>query len=216
MLDEGSEQVFSDSQTGQFAMQTGAQVVRAFGREIGHPPVFRVAPDQFLGIQFGRVGGKFLGHDFGVQRKIVAHFGAALMNVAAVPKNGQRAGALSLELFQEPKGVSTVRVFVVGQQGEAEIQLVVGREGNGADRRDPIVAIPTRLYRRLSAWRIRTPDDRSQHVTRFIQQRDMSASGLGFFFLCAGSLPSSSVRSRLRCVRALFVPVAGCSSPTDL
>lgn len=216
MLYERGEQILPVAQTCKFAVQTRAQVVRVFWSEVGHPSVFCVAPDQFLGIQFGRVCRKFLSHNFRVQREVVAHFRAAVVNVAAVPNNGQRAGALNLQLFQEPNGVPAVRVFIVGQQCEAQIQLLVRREGNGADRRDSVVSIPTRLHRRLPAWRISTPDDRGQHVAGFIQQRDMSASGLCFFFLSGGSLPSPSVRSRLRCVRVLFVRVAGCSNPNGL
>ena len=152
-------------------------------------------PDQFLRIQFRRVGREAFRDDLRMARKIVTDHASTIVDVSPIPDDRQRAADMLVNLLQKPHGVSGVGVGVVSQQGHIQVEaLLFGADRDRADDRDPVMPIPRLQDRCFAARRIRSTHGGIEHIAGFIEEDQRRASVLGFF-LSAEILHSSIARS---------------------
>lgn len=172
------------------------------GNEVGQIAVLAMIPNLFGRIEVGRVAGEPLKLE-PCWVKVLEMLRRGAVDGVPIPDQDHLATEVSMHLREKPNHV--VRPNIVRQQLKVQLQgMPLGRNGNGRDRRKPIVPIPSVLDRRLPGRGPRSAPDRLHHEPAFVEKHDASLL-CGPPFLIRGqsfrrkaSMAASS-RSRARC-----------------
>ncbi len=82
-------------------MEASAKMHRVARGKVRQATVLDVTPDSLVGIEFRSIAGKPLCNNFRVLRQVFSDIAAPIVNVAAVPDNGELTWNMSFELPKE-------------------------------------------------------------------------------------------------------------------
>ena len=128
-------------------------------------------PNSLVRIQLGRVRWKAMSANAAIASQELPDDPRIVMDVDPVPDNRQGPLNLESEASEKSDDVFGVDVSVVLEELEVKTQAVTSwAHGDGADRRDSIVSIPTLLDWRLSPRRVGAAYQRCEHEAGFIEE----------------------------------------------
>jgi len=121
-------------------------------------------PNSFVRIQLGRVRGKAMSANAAIASQELPDDPRIVMDVDPVPDNRQGPLNLESEASEKSDDVFGVDVSVVLEELEVETEsMALGAYGDGADRRESVVAVPALLNRRLPTRRKGASSERREH-----------------------------------------------------
>jgi hypothetical protein len=156
-----------------------SEVVQVSGNEVGQLAIFGMSPGMIDHIEVGGIGGSLLDMD-PVAIEVVQEPCGFLMATEAVPNNQQWALEMAPQLLHKRKEV--VPSEILGAYGEIKTYAFLYRgNGDGPSYREPIMAIPAVMHRRVTPRGPRPAYGWLQHKAGFINQDKRTALTLGFF-----------------------------------
>src|SRR5262245_3552469 len=198
MPEECRQQLGPAMEPAEFLDQDPAQLGCVLGCEVGQPAVLGVLPHHLVGVGLGGIGGQRLGEDLRVLRQVGPHRLRAVVDVRSIPEDRHRPGQVPPQLLQECHRVLAVGVRVVGQQPEIQPQPSPLRAyGHGADRRDPVVAVPALQDRGLTPRGEGAADRRGEHEARLVEEDQVGLPASGSTDDAGQFLTPSEVDRRL-------------------
>ena len=180
MPDERRQQLGLATDPAELPDQGGPQLGRVLGGEVRQPAVLGVLPHHLVGVGLGGVAGQRLGDDPWVLGQVGPYHLRAVVDVSPVPQHRHRAGDMPSQLAQERHGVLAMGVRVVGQQAEVRPQPPPLRaDRNGAEGRDPVVAVPALEHGCLPPGGQGAADRRGEHEPRLVEEHQVGLAAAG-------------------------------------
>jgi len=171
MPDETCKKVLPVAQSLEFRGDRPAEVVYVSGCEVRKPREFRVVPHALVRIQLRGVGGKSMSSNMVVTSQVLSHVPRVVMDIDPVPDDREWSLDLTTEESKEFNDVLRVGIPVVLEELEIEPQsMPLGADGEGTDRRDPVVTVPALLDRGLSPRRKGSPHQGREHEAGFVEE----------------------------------------------
>jgi hypothetical protein len=170
---------------------------------------FRLGPDEFVGIEFGRVAGEAMDLHAGIPLEKYLDV-VMSMDLSAIPEQHDRAARVTEQVPEKrddfgPRDVAQVQVEV---QPEA---VTLRGHGERRDDRDFLMPITMSKTRSLPDGRPGLADVGDEQKPALIEEREMSTSACGVF-LTGAIPPASTGRWLLRRARWRAVPAFANSS----
>ena len=214
MLYKRTQHVRAFPQVAQFSPKTLTQFLSIPWGKIRQAAIFDVRPDLFIGVEFRRVSRKPFGNNLQMFGQIRPNHLRAIMNLAAIPDNRNRAGKMTLKLTQKAHHIFGMNVFVVRQKDKVQSPTSAnGADGDGTDGRDAISSIPAIVNGCLTTRGQGSANGRAEHETRFIWENQVR-SPTSSVFLYAETPLAATAGSLSRCVPGHVFGVSDWSNPT--
>lgn len=155
------------------------QCAEVVGSEVRQIPVLGVAPDAFHGVEVRSIGWQPLDDDSlpGGQPGLDT---LCPVGAVSVPDERESTGKVPTECLKESKDLGGSDVMGIQSPVEAE-SAPTGSHGEGADRGEPVAAVPLAEDGRLAAGRPGTTDHRLEHETALVEENDAPTGSSGVF-----------------------------------
>jgi len=213
VLYKRTQQIRSFPQVMEFSRKTLTEFSSTLWSIIGQAGVFDVRPDLFIGVEFRRISGKFSRNNFRMFGQIRLNHLGAIMHLAAIPDNGDRAGKMTLKLTQKADHILSMNIFIVRQQAKVQSPTFAnGTNSDGTDGRDAISSIPAIVNGCLATRGQGSANGRSEHETRFIRENQMRCPTSSVFLYAEIPL-AATAQSLSRCVPEHVFRVSDWSNP---
>ena len=159
--------------------------------------VVRLVPNAFVGIQFGRVGGKAFQMQSAKASAQVSDR-VAFVGFAVVPNDEDVPLQVPEQITQEPTNLGLLDVFAVQLKVKAEASAG-GADGERGEGGDAVVFVAMASDGGLAAGSPGPADRRDQEKAGFVDKGNMGAQPRGVFFIRGHSRRfQSSMASSLR------------------
>ena len=110
------------------------------------------------------------------------------MGAVSVPDERETVRDVPTQCFKEPEDLCGSDVVWILGPGEAE-SAPTGSHGEGADRREPVAAIPLAENGRLAAGRPGAADHRLEHEAALVEENNAPTGSSGVFLYGATARP---------------------------
>jgi hypothetical protein len=106
MAEEAPQQLGVAGETSSFAAHAGLDLIGRVRGEVRQPPVLEIAPEEFHGVEIGRVGRK--PHDVAARMSDQPRADeGGLVRAAAIPEQDERTTDVAGQMAQKPQDLRT-------------------------------------------------------------------------------------------------------------
>ena len=158
----------------------GRETVRGEVRQVA---VLGVTPHGLDGVELGCVGRQPLDDEAAVPGQPAGDAGRPV-GAVPIPDEREAVGHVTAQGLEEPEDLGAADVVAIERPVEAE-PAAPGRHGEGADRREPVAAIPLAEDRGLAPGRPGPAADGLQHEAALVQEDERSTGATGVFLYAA-------------------------------
>ena len=162
------------------ATERGKKLIAVVRMPVRERP-FEVRPDEFVGIEFGGVARESLNVEPWTTSQQREHIGA-LMNGAAVPDHDDVLSKVTQQSSEEQRDLDVRDVVKMKVNVETE-PATLGADGDGGDRRDPVVAVAVPHDRRFASRGPGPTDVGNQQEPGLVEEDERGVQAPGFFLM---------------------------------